>query len=260
MLGVVEKDLRAAYAITSKQERYAAVDAAKAKVIGALPAGGRRDCEVHEAGARRGLPRSPGQGRALEHPRQRHAHRRPRRQDGPPDRRGGRLPAAHARLGAVHARRDAGALRRHARHRRRRAVRRLAGGHLQGALHAPLQLPALLGRRDRPHGLARPPRDRPRQARLARHPPDAAAAARVPLHDPRRLRDHRIERLLLDGDGLRLLARPDGRRRAPCARRSPASPWASSRKASASRCSPTSSATRITSATWTSRSRAPRTA
>ena len=32
MLGIVETDLRAAYAITSKQERYAAVDAAKAKV------------------------------------------------------------------------------------------------------------------------------------------------------------------------------------------------------------------------------------
>jgi polyribonucleotide nucleotidyltransferase len=33
MLGVVEQDLRAAYAITSKQERYGAVDAAKAKAI-----------------------------------------------------------------------------------------------------------------------------------------------------------------------------------------------------------------------------------
>jgi polyribonucleotide nucleotidyltransferase len=33
MLGIVEQDLRAAYAITQKQERYAAVDAAKAKVV-----------------------------------------------------------------------------------------------------------------------------------------------------------------------------------------------------------------------------------
>ena len=41
-------------------------------------------------------------------------------------------------------------------------------GDVPRALHAALQLPALLGRRDRPHGLARPPRDRPRQARLAR--------------------------------------------------------------------------------------------
>ena len=45
---------------------------------------------------------------------------------------------------------------------------------------------------DGPHGFARPPRDRPRQARLARHPSDAAGAGRVPLHDPRRLGDHRV--------------------------------------------------------------------
>ena len=36
--------------------------------------------------------------------------------------------------------------------------------------------PPYLGRRDRPHGRARPPRDRPRQARLARDPSDAAEA------------------------------------------------------------------------------------
>ena len=57
---------------------------------------------------------------------------------------------------------------------------------------AALQLPALLGRRDRPHGFARPPRNRPRQARLARHPPDAAGCRTVPLHDARRLGDHRV--------------------------------------------------------------------
>ena len=86
--------------------------------------------------------------------------------------------------------------------------------HPQGNLPAALQLPALFGRRDRPHGLAGPPRDRPRQARLARDPSDAAAGARVPLHHPRRLGDHRVERLLLDGDGLRRLAVADGRGRA----------------------------------------------
>ena len=96
------------------------------------------------------------------------AHRRPRPEDGAADPLGGARAAAHARLGAVHARRDAGAGGRHARHRRGRAVHRRAGGHAQGALPAALQLPALLGRRDGPHGLARPPRDRPRQARLAR--------------------------------------------------------------------------------------------
>ena len=52
--------------------------------------------------------------------------------------------------------------------------------------------PPYLGRRDRPHGRARPPRNRPRQARLARDPSDAADAGRVPLHHPRRLGDHRV--------------------------------------------------------------------
>ena len=134
-----------------------------------------------------------GQDRALEHPRHRHPHRRPRREDRPPDRRRGRPPAAHPRLGAVHPRRDAGAGRRHARHRRRRAVHRLrwkAPTRRRFLLH--YNFPPYSRRRDRPHGLARPPRDRPRQARLARHPPDAAAAPRVPLHDPRRLGDHRV--------------------------------------------------------------------
>ena len=103
---------------------------------------------------------------------------------------------------------------------------RRARGHAQGALHAALQLPALLGRRDRPHGLARPARDRPRQARLARGASAAARARGVPLHDPRRLRDHRVQRLLVDGDRLRRLAGADGCRRAAQAPRSPASPWA----------------------------------
>ena len=91
---------------------------------------------------------------------------------------------------------------------------RRAAGHVQRSVHAALQLPAVLGRRDRPHRRARPPRDRPRQARLAGDPPDAAAEGRVPLHHPRRVGDHRVERLVVDGDGLRRLARADGRRRA----------------------------------------------
>ena len=39
-------------------------------------------------------------------------------------------------------------------------------------------------------------------------------ARRVPVHDPHRLGDARVERLVLDGLGLRLDARADGRRRA----------------------------------------------
>ena len=133
---------------------------------GALPAG--RGGRAVAAGGRRPLQEAGERDRPRPHPRQRRPHRRPRPEDRPPDRRGGGRAAAHPRLGALHPRRDAGAGRRHARHRRGRADDRQPGGHLQGGLHAALQLPALFGGRDRPHGLARPPRDRPRQARLAR--------------------------------------------------------------------------------------------
>ena len=83
-------------------------------------------------------------------------------------------------------------------------------GEYREALHDALQLASLRGRRSAPHGLARPPRDRPRQARLARAAPDAARQGQVPLHDPHRVGDHREQRLVLDGLGLRRLAGADG--------------------------------------------------
>ena len=174
MLKIGETELREAYKITDKQARYTAVDAVKAKVKARFRAAGRRSAEVVERAGRHRVQGTAGQDRPLEHPRHRLPHRRPRPQDGPPDRLGSRHPAAYPRLGAVHARRDAGDRRRHARHRRGRAVCRRADRHVQGDLPPPLQLPALFGRRDRPHGFAGPPRNRPRQARLARHPSDAA--------------------------------------------------------------------------------------
>ncbi len=64
-------------------------------------------------------------------------------------------------------------------------------------------------------GSPRPSRDRPRQAGVAGDPPGPAAGPRVPLHDPRRVGDHRVERLVLDGLGLRRLAVADGCGRAP---------------------------------------------
>ena len=57
--------------------------------------------------------------------------------------------AAHPRLGRLHPRRDAGARHLHARHRRRCAEDRELRGRDVEELHAPLQLPALLGRRGR---------------------------------------------------------------------------------------------------------------
>ena len=138
------------------------------------------------------------------------ARRRPRPHDRAPDRGGSRHPAAHPWFGAVHPRRNPGAGGLHPGHRRGRAVRRQPGRHRQADLHAALQLPSLLGRRNRPHGRTRPPRNRPWQAGLARHPSDAAEDGGVPLHHPRGVRDHRIQRLVLDGHGVRHLAGADG--------------------------------------------------
>ena len=56
-------------------------------------------------------------------------------------------------------------------------------------------------------GCARPSRDRPRQARVARRASAAAVARGVPLLDPHRVGDHRVQRLVLDGVGVRRLAR-----------------------------------------------------
>ena len=56
----------------------------------------------------------------------------------------GVLPRAHGSR-PVHPRRDPGAVRRHARHRPGRADHRRAGRRVPRALHAALQLPALLG-------------------------------------------------------------------------------------------------------------------
>ena len=60
-------------------------------------------------------------------------------------------------------------------------------GTQEGAVHAPLQLSALLRGRDGAHGLAGAPRDRPRQAGLARGAAVAAGRRGVPLYNPRRV-------------------------------------------------------------------------
>jgi polyribonucleotide nucleotidyltransferase len=59
-----------------------------------------------------------------------------------------------------------------------------------------------------------PPRDRPRRARGARARADDAGRRELPLHRARRLGDHREQRLLVDGVGLRRVAGDDGCRRA----------------------------------------------
>jgi hypothetical protein len=61
---------------------------------------------------------------------------------------------------------------------------------------------------------AQAPRDRPRPPGQARAGGRAAEQGRVPLHHARGVRDHRIQRLLVDGLRLRRLPVADGRRRA----------------------------------------------
>ena len=178
-------------------------------------------------------------------------------QDGAADRLPGRPAAAGARLGAVHPRRNPGGRRRHPGHRPGRADHRRAGRRVPRKLHAALQFPALLDRRGRPDGLARTPRDRPRQARLAGGAAAVAAEGELPLHDPHRVGDHRIERLVVDGLGVRRLAGADGCRRAAGAAGRRHRDGADQGAAGASPCCPTSSATRTISATWTSRWPAP---
>ena len=92
--------------------------------------------------------------RAAEDRRRQAAARRSRRRGDPADRGRGRHQSADARLGPVHARPDADPLVAHARHREGGAAHRRPLTRGGAPLHAPLQLPALLGRGDGLH--ARP--------------------------------------------------------------------------------------------------------
>ena len=116
--------------------------------------------------------------------------------------------------------------RRRARHAEGGDAPRHARARDEEVLLAPLQLPAVLGRGGRLHARPQAPRHRPRRARRARAGADGPVDRGVPVHDPRRLGHPRVQRLVVDGVGLRLVAVADGRGRADQARRSPASRWA----------------------------------
>ena len=191
VLEIGEADLRAAYAITQKQERYAAVDAVKAKVMAALaPEEGEAKFPASEvAEAFHNAQAKVVRWNILDH--QRRIDGRDLATVRPILAEVGVLPRTHG--SALFTRGETQAL----------VVATLGTGedeqyvelarrHLQGALPAPLQLPALFGWRDRPNGLAGPARNRPWQARMARDPSDAADAGGIPLYDPCRIRDHRV--------------------------------------------------------------------
>jgi len=139
---------------------------------------------------------------------------------------------------------------------RGRAARRDAHRHGLQEVHAALQLPALLGGRGEVPARPGPARDRPRRARRARPALRHAPGGEVPVHGPYRRRHHRVERsssmASVCGGCLSLMdagspSRPGGGDRD--------GPHQGGREDSPS--SPTSWATRTTSATWTSRSAGP---
>ena len=125
-----------------------------------------------------------------------------------------RRAAARARLGAVHARRDPGARRGDARHQVRREEARHAARRQEAHVLHGLQLPAVLDGRGQ--AAARPvaPRGRSRLPGRALGRVGRADLRGLPVHDPRRVGHPRVQRLDLDGVGVRRLARADGRRRA----------------------------------------------
>ena len=143
----------------------------------------------------------------------------------PADRVRGRHLAARARLGAVHPRGDADPVQRRARDEPHGHEGRQPQPPGVEDLLAPLQLPAVLGRGGGLHARPEAPRHRPRRARRARsgaHDPEPGG---LPVRDPGGLGDARVERVLVDGLGLRLLDGPDGRRRAGVEPGRRASPW-----------------------------------
>ena len=191
VLEVGEGDLRAAYSLTQKQERYAAVDAAKAKVTAALaPEGGEAKFPASEvAEAFHNAQAKVVRWNILDHG---------RRIDGrdlttvrPILAQVGVLPRTHG--SSLFTRGETQAL----------VVATLGTGEdeqyvdsLDGTYKERFLLhynfpPYSVGETGR-MGTPGPARDRPRQARLARDPPDAADRGGIPLHDPRRLRDHRV--------------------------------------------------------------------
>ena len=92
-------------------------------------------------------------------------------------------------------------------------------------VHAALQLPALFDRRSEDDARHQPPRDRPRRPGRAGAAAAAAGLREVPLHPAGRLGDPGVQRLVLDGHGLRRLAGADGCRRADEGAPAPASRW-----------------------------------
>ena len=81
----------------------------------------------------------------------------------------------------------------------------------------------------------------------------ASAGSGFPVRDARGVGHSGIERIVVDGDGLRRLARVDGRGRAAEGSAAPESRWDWWSRATSTPSSPTSPAPKITTATWISK-------
>ena len=124
----------------------------------------------------------------------------------------GLLPRTHGSA-VFTPRRDPGPGHCNPRHRRRQAEGRAGRRRDLPPVHAALQLPPLLGGRSQVPARPRPARDRPRQPRRAQPVAGPARRRDVPLHDSGGLRHSGIERIVVDGLGLRRHPGHDGCRR-----------------------------------------------
>jgi hypothetical protein len=174
VLAIAEKDLREAYKLTQKQDRYTAVDAVKAKVMAELvPADGEAKVRGRDGQGRPSRTRRPSRAPWT-------SWTKARRIDGRDVRSVRPIVAESAccrgptdpRSSLAARRRPCG---RDPRHGRGRAVHstRVEGTHRRTS--SCTTTPALLGGRRPAAGLARAPAKSAMAARLARHPPDAAA-------------------------------------------------------------------------------------
>ena len=134
--------LTEAMRLRDKLENYGRVDEVLANLVASLPEGELQQ-KADAKAIFKELKEKVLRDEILEHA---SAPRRPQVRRDPRDHHRSRRAPARPRLGGVHARRNAGARHRHARHCRRSAEDRDGRRRDLQALHAALQLPAVLGR------------------------------------------------------------------------------------------------------------------
>ncbi len=192
-----------------KASREAAIDQLQAETVSALEERVPRRAFRHRQGVRvRGQ-----EGRSRSDPRRGHpSGRTPYRRD-PAHLGRGRRASAHARVGPLHPRADAGALGRHDRFWPGSAENRRPRPREFQAVHAPVQLPAVLGGGGASAALTRPSRDRPRRTCRARGAQRDARRGEIPVRGAHRHRDPLEQWLDVDGIGVRFVPRAHGRGR-----------------------------------------------